>query len=80
MQSCSLADVWLNNAMESNVFNHTKKVSLFLEGKKCLDLNKSKVFGKEIKLTFALKKNLVGRVLKVLQRNVHNLKCQVKVK
>lgn len=29
MQSCSLADVWLNNAMESNVFDHTKKVSIF---------------------------------------------------
>lgn len=60
MQSCSLADVWLNNAMESNVFDHTKKVSIFLRGEKCLDLNKSKVFGKEIKLTFALKKIWLG--------------------
>lgn len=41
------------------------------------------MFGKQIKLTFAFKKkkkNLVGLVLKVLQRNVHNLKCQMKVK
>lgn len=32
------------------------------------------------KIDFCFKKNLVGRVLKVLQRNAHNLKCQVKVK
>lgn len=29
----------------------------FFRGEKCLNLNKSKVFGKQIKLTFALKKS-----------------------
>lgn len=56
--------------MKSKEFNHTKK------GGKCLNLNKSKVFRKQIKLSFALKKTGRGSV-KSFTDNGHNLKCQM---